>query len=119
MQPEALAKDLGACVNDMGRAREAGNDSRYLAADTRFHQILFDRADNRFLNDAYQTIASKMAALRNRLGNHPEHMSKSFDEHQRMVDCLKAGDVDAAEDILIKHIGRKEGSYWRLASTED
>lgn len=115
---DGLVNDLTHCVEVMTTARSQGDDGAYLQADTVFHQILFDRAGNRFLNDAYQTIASKMAALRNRLGNHPDHMSKSFKEHKLMADQIASGDLDAAEQTLIQHIGRKEGSYWNQASID-
>ena len=110
--PEALHNSLAACVAQMTTAREAGDDAGYLAQDTVFHQCFFDAADNRFLNDAYQAIALKMAALRNRLGRHPAHMTKSYLEHQQIVDAVAARDVEVALDILAKHIDRKEGSYW-------
>ncbi len=113
-----LLSELGAIVEEMTNARQDENDRRYLALDTAFHQTLFDHTGNRFLNDAYQTIAHKMAALRNRLGMHPPHMEKSYNEHQQIVEALKRDDVEAAVAQLNAHIGRKEGSYWQLA-TED
>lgn len=114
--PTRLSKALANCTGEMTRARKRGNDAAYLDADTQFHQILFDLSENRFLNDAYQTIASKMAALRNRLGMHPDHMMKSYREHLRMVELIGNGEIDAAEEVLIAHIGRKEGSYWQEAT---
>lgn len=111
-----LQKALGDCTRAMTDARARGDDTAYLQADTEFHQILFDLSENRFLNDAYQTIASKMAALRNRLGMHPDHMKKSFREHLEMVELIGEGRIDEAEEVLIAHIGRKEGSYWQEAT---
>ncbi len=109
---------LGTVVADMTDARKARDDRRYLALDALYHQRFFDVSGNRFLDDAYQTIASKMAALRNRLGAHPDHMTKSFVEHQRIVELLEQGEIDAALDVLVAHIGRKEGSYWSILSTQ-
>jgi DNA-binding GntR family transcriptional regulator len=114
--PVALGEALAACTRQMVAARKRGDDAGYLEADTHFHQVLFDLSDNRFLNDAYQTIASKMAALRNRLGMHPDHMQKSYLEHLNMVELIGEGRIDAAEEVLIAHIGRKEGSYWQEAT---
>lgn len=112
----ALAERLSACVDEMSKARAAEDVALYLKLDSSFHQILFDCADNRFLNDAYQTIAQKMAALRNRLGRHPDHMAKSYREHQEICQAISAGDEAAAQEILRLHIGRKEGSYWEMAT---
>lgn len=111
-----LSRQLAQCVDRMSAAREAGDDAEYLAQDTVFHQCLFDCADNRFLNDAYQTIALKMAAIRNRLGGHPDHMSKSYREHVEILEAVRGNDVDTALAILRSHIDRKEGSYWLYAT---
>ncbi|MEO6012507.1 MAG: GntR family transcriptional regulator [Devosia sp.] len=110
--PSELVEALQSVVSRMKSARGASDDQLYLQLDTQFHQTLFDHSDNRFLDDAYQTIASKMAALRNRLGDHPPHMAKSFKEHVRMVDLLAKDKIDDAVTVLAAHIGRKEGSYW-------
>jgi len=110
--PAQLVKNLRTVTRKMTAAREAGNDKLYLQLDTQFHQAILDSTGNCFLNDAYQTMASKMAALRNRLGAHPDHMDKSYAEHLRIVDDLDEGRLDDALQVLIAHIGRKEGSYW-------
>jgi DNA-binding GntR family transcriptional regulator len=118
MQADArgLADRLAECVAEMGEARRAGDVPTYLRLDSDFHRIIMDRSDNRFLNDAYQTIAQKMAALRNRLGRHPDHMAKSFREHQDICDAVARDDEATAQSILRSHIGRKEGSYWKMAT---
>ena len=102
----------------MKKSRRAGDDRAYLRLDTQFHQEILNCSGNQFLDDAYQTIASKMAALRNRLGAHPDHMRKSFNEHQRIATSVKRNDLTGAEATLISHIGRKEGSYWNLDDRE-
>lgn len=119
LNPDALHEDLAGCVDDMTKARDRNDDSAYLAADTVFHQCLFDHSDNRFLNDAYQAISKKMAALRNRLGRHPEHMAKSYREHIELTDAVKRRDLDEALEILKSHIDRKEGSYWNEATVSE
>lgn len=115
--PGELHKRLSACVEQMEDARAQNDDTRYLAQDTQFHQHFFDCAQNKFLNDAYQTIAPKMAAIRNKLGRHPEHMEKSFREHLELAELARAGDIDRALTVLKSHIDRKEGSYWSAETT--
>ena len=113
---EKLHTMLSNSVKQMKVAREQGHDSDYLYQDTIFHQCLFDCANNRFLNDAYQTIALKMAALRSRLGHHPDHMEKSFREHIELVRLVAENNVAEALRVLKLHIDRKEGSYWNDAT---
>lgn len=115
-RPDDLLVQLRSCVELMQAARDSNDDSAYLAQDTIYHQCFFDCSRNMFLNDAYQTIALKMAAVRNRLGRHPEHMTKSFNEHKQMVEAIRAKDLGLALQILEAHIDRKEGSYWNQAT---
>jgi len=110
---------LERCTGCMASAREADDVVGYLGQDTLFHQYFFDYADNRFLEDAYQTIALKMASVRNRLGRHPDHMAKSFREHMQITKAVKESDLPAALNILRTHIDRKEGSYWSVVTTAD
>lgn len=109
-----LAAELDAITQEMAEARATSDDRRYLALDAIFHQRIIDRSENAFLNDAYQTIASKMAALRNRLGAHPVHMAKSYREHCEMVELVENNQLDETVELLVAHIGRKEGSYWNI-----
>ena len=107
---------LEKCTDAMTLAREAGRDDAYLILDTAFHQCLFDHSDNRLLLDAYNAISSKMAALRNRLGGHPEHMEKSYREHVEIKELIGKNDLESALQVLTAHIDHKEGSYWQLAT---
>lgn len=116
--PKQLQKKLHDCVSKMTLAREKGDVSGYLALDTQFHQHFFDCSGNRFLDDAYQAIAQKMASLRNRLGRHPDHMDKSYREHIELSKAVGKSDTEGALAILRLHIDRKEGSYWNVATKE-
>jgi len=115
--PDRLHDELSACIHEMTSAREAGDDSHYLDLDARFHWLIVRSANNPFMSDAYQTMAPRMAALRHRLGQHPDHMIKSFRVHQALCEAVGKRDLKAALMILASHIDRKEGNYWsKLAS---
>ena len=114
----ALHGALARICDAMAAARDAGDDRGYLGLDAAFHLALIDGADNVFLHEAYQTMAPRMAALRYRMGAHPDHMAKSFREHGQIRDAVAAGDAEGAIAILHAHIGDKEGSYWRDASRD-
>ncbi len=116
--PKKLLKELTDCTSKMTLARQREDVSAYLALDTEFHQHFFDCSANRFLDDAYQAIAQKMASLRNRLGRHPDHMDKSYREHIELTEAVGNSDTEAALAILRLHIDRKEGSYWNVATSE-
>jgi len=110
----ALCNALNAIIERMDAALSADQISAYLQEDTRFHDALVDGAGNPFLKSAYAPIALKMAALRNRLGRHPDHIAKSFAEHRAFLAAIVGGNAPEADRILRYHIDRKEGSYWAL-----
>ena len=107
-----FATALQEIVDDMTKARKRGSTREYLRLDTEFHAEIFRHCDNRYLVEAYQLIAAKMAALRTRLGTDPDHMRKSYEEHGRIAAAVRGRDVTKALSILTGHIGGKEGSYW-------
>lgn len=114
---EELHQALGNCLEAMSSARKLGDDSHYLDLDAEFHQLIVSSANNPFISDAYQIIAPRMAALRHRLGQHPDHMVKSYQEHQALCAAVGERDLPLALQILARHIDRKEGNYWsKLAS---
>ena len=109
-----LVKRLTAVIRRMEKERATDDIPAYLHLDTAYHQALIDGAANIYLDQSYQTIAPRMAALRNRLGAHPDLIDKSFREHCEIRDLIDADDIDGALGVLGEHIGRKEGSYWNL-----
>lgn len=110
--PGRLANAWEDVTRQMSAARAAIDDRTYLRLDTTFHQAIFDHTDNPFLNEAYHTIASKMAALRHRLKSDADQLEKSYQQHLQMVEAIKVGNGVKVESILEVHIGDSEGSYW-------
>jgi DNA-binding GntR family transcriptional regulator len=93
------------------RDRDARSYSRF---DGDFHQSLFRLASNPFLTAAGQAFAAKVAAVRNRLGAHPEHMAKSYDQHVELLALVERSEFDAAVDLLEQHIRHKGESFWNV-----
>jgi DNA-binding GntR family transcriptional regulator len=97
------------------RDRDAGSYSRL---DGDFHQSLFRLAANPFLTAAGQAFAGKVAAVRNRLGAHPEHMAKSYDQHVELLALVERSEFGAAVDLLERHIRHKGESFWNVPDTQ-
>jgi DNA-binding GntR family transcriptional regulator len=93
------------------RDRDARSYSRF---DGDFHQSLFRLAANPFLTAAGQAFAAKVATVRNRLGAHPEHMAKSYDQHVELLALVERSEFDAAVDLLERHIRHKGESFWTV-----
>jgi DNA-binding GntR family transcriptional regulator len=58
-----------------------------------------------------------MTAVRNRLGAHPEHMAKSYDQHVKLLALIERSEVDAVVDLLDRHIRHKGESFWNVPNT--
>jgi DNA-binding GntR family transcriptional regulator len=107
-----LVRNWSAVVDRM-RQKIARNDtSGYLMEDSAFHAALIDAADNTYFSDAYGLVAAKVTTLRLKLGRDHFHMNKSMLEHEQLLDHVNKGNVAEAQDVLRRHIARKEGSYW-------
>ena len=114
-----LADALDAIVGNMRAAQDSGAVKRYLALDTAFHDTIIAASGNPYILSAYALIGAKMAALRNRLGDDPHHMEKSMREHVEIVEAIRERDLSRATHILVRHIARKEGSYWEHLDPEE
>ena len=104
-------------VEGMTTALEDKDAKSYSRIDGEFHQTLFRLAANPFLTAAGQAFAAKMAAVRNRLGAHPEHMAKSYDQHLELLALIERSDLEAALDLLERHIRHKGESFWSVPDT--
>jgi DNA-binding GntR family transcriptional regulator len=112
-----LVKQWRHFVEAMTVALRDRDARRYSRFDGDFHQALFRLAANPFLIAAGQAFSAKMAAVRNRLGAHPEHMAKSYEQHVELLTLVERGEVDAAVDLLERHIRYKGESFWSVPDT--
>lgn len=109
--PQRLAERWAAIVAEMAAARAAGDERRYLDADTAFHTTLFDLCGNGYISEAYGLHLGKIAALRTHLAAKPGHTALSFQEHGAMAAAIARHDRAATLAILDTHIDRCQTSY--------
>lgn len=112
----ALAR-LHKAIDMMDRARETENILAYAEADTIFHNTFFEFCGNRYLKEAYEIAAGRVAALRAHLAVPLEmHRSRTYSEHLDMAAAFANGDLDTLLEILSQHIENMEGNYIRALS---
>ena len=98
-------------VKDMERERARGNEKAYLSLDTAFHQLIFERAQNDYLEASYTRYIGKIAALRTHLAKLPQHTDLSFDEHKQIAVAVREGDMAKIKSLLLEHIDRTRQAY--------
>ena len=114
---KVLVKAWRQIVSEMALALRSGDGNRYSRHDGDFHVAIFDLASNPFLAAAGQSFAAKMAAVRHRQGSAPEHMQKSYSEHAELLEFARRDDVEAAVELLQRHICQKGESFWAASHT--
>ncbi len=101
---EGLGRRWREIVEAMRQALTEEDAERYRTLDGDFHRTMFELADNPFLLEAFDLIAFRVQALRNRLSRDPDLNSTSFQEHIRLADMVAAGAVAPVDATLRGHI---------------
>ena len=97
---------LGKIATQMNRTFDTKNYLTYLQLDTNYHKTIIHYADNTYLTNAHELIASKIRALRHRLTYDTDFLERSTKGHLNIYDRLHDGKLDEACDILHQHISR-------------
>ena len=93
-------------VDKMTDAYQANDLFQSKLLDTEFHHTFIHYSQNRYLIQSYGNIGHSVGALRYRFMDTAVYRNRAFDEHQRMLELLTAGNVSKACDILDDHISR-------------
>ncbi|MEX0760254.1 MAG: GntR family transcriptional regulator [Tistlia sp.] len=102
---------LAAIGVEMDRAVADEDGLRYRTLDADFHQAFFDHCGNSFFASCYQGFAFRVQALRARLSNKPGLNERSLGEHHRLIELLARDEVEAAEELLSRHVHATVAQY--------
>lgn len=108
--PDMLARELSRIVERMKAARTKDERKTYLELDAEFHDLFFALCGNPFLQQAYNPIADRIAALRTRLCAHGP-ATECLVEHDAIAALGRQGAHEEMVARLSAHIGRVAGSY--------
>lgn len=97
----ALHANLAACT-DLAEGSNAAAD--YRSIDNSYHALFFDFAHNPYIARAYEAVACKVRALRNRLTFPASFIRVSLTQHAEIVRLLDEGHVGQAAAQLDYHI---------------
>jgi DNA-binding GntR family transcriptional regulator len=97
-------KELDRLQEAMRKHAADGNVDAFFAANAAFHQLLVDRADNADLTSIYAGLLDRLRRYRNPSVDLRGGLTRSIEEHQAILDAVRAGDADDAARLLAEHI---------------
>lgn len=100
--PEQLA-EMEAVMRELQRVKD-GDSRALMTIDERFHDLLYEAADNEFLADTLRRLHALSFRLwhlmLDRLGN----VRKAMEQHVDITRAIEDGDADRAEVLIQKHV---------------
>lgn len=100
---EAHLTSLGDAIDAM---RAATTGEAYLAADSTFHATLAAASSNPVFRLLVLPTFELLEDVRERLSEDPSMVEAGHDEHQRILDAVRARDPEAARGLMLAHIDR-------------
>ena len=98
--------DLCGPLDEARTALASGDFARVDALDTAFHDALVAGSGNPFLVQSYRVISDFVTAIRYRLPRDPARYASAIDQHGRILDHIRAGNLELAETELADHVAR-------------
>ena len=115
--PAADLKRLRTLAREIVRGAEVADLARYLQADTAFHLSMLELAGNPRLLAIVSELRSqtRLTGLASLVAT--EELLSSAREHLDLLDLLEAGDAEATERLMVRHVGHVLG--WWAGHPED
>jgi GntR family transcriptional repressor for pyruvate dehydrogenase complex len=88
------------------RAMEAeiASDGRGIESDAAFHQTLLAAASNKFLSQFGALLQEFFRQSRSRTLSEPSEAQRTLEDHRKIVQALRAGDVAQAQRLMEEHL---------------
>jgi DNA-binding GntR family transcriptional regulator len=106
-----LIEALRVIVTKMRKALDRNDAVDYRKLDAEFHRAFFDHSGNVYLLASYLGIAFRIQALRSRLSADPMLNRSSYTDHEKLLQLVESGKVDAALALLSRHVGGTTEDY--------
>ncbi len=95
---------LEAAFKEFKAAAKGGDRKALIDAKTKFYSVLLEGGGNPFVAQTLTALHNRITALRGTSMAKPGRIKNSVAEIQLIVDAIKAGDGDAAEQACRRHI---------------
>ena len=95
---------MAAVIATMQESHDSGDVPRFVEADLAFHEVLFEAADNAFLEALMQPLASVIRDLREETSSAPETREHAIDFHGRILRQVIDRDTAGAREDMREHL---------------
>lgn len=104
-------------LHDDCREAAGGDDpDRYYLLNASFHEAIYNGSHNRYLEDKTRRMRNRLSYYRRHQLHQPGRVGNSFAEHDTIVRAIVAGEDDAAEALMRRHINVQGDSFADLIS---
>ncbi|RPJ41965.1 MAG: GntR family transcriptional regulator [Deltaproteobacteria bacterium] len=111
-----IIRQLEALHEEMKKDLKKGELRGFTLAHEKFHQMIFETADNSYLLKAIKDLRSASASIRNFSYSRyslTDTKNQLFDEHRRMINHLEEGKVEEGGQLARDHIKAGLNHYLR------
>lgn len=115
MSPDGI-RELKSLSDEMEKNLENDDLRGFTLAHEKFHQIIFESADDFYLSKMIRELRSASASIRNFSYSRyslPENKGNLFNEHKQMIACLANEDARKMGEISRNHIRAGINHYLR------
>jgi DNA-binding FadR family transcriptional regulator len=95
-------------IEQMRQAHEQTDVDRYVEADLGFHAMLFEAADNVFLDALLEPLTSVLRTLRHQTSSVSDIRIHAIDWHAKILACVRDGDPDTSREAMRGHLMQTE-----------
>jgi DNA-binding GntR family transcriptional regulator len=118
-QPAEVIDTLDAALTAARRAFKSHDSLAVRAALTTFSDSLAAASDNSHLRTMLGGLRNKFMLIGNTSANLPGRHERSIEEHQAILDAIKAGDADGAVAATVDHVRSIERAWLETAGVAD
>ncbi|MGW1144888.1 GntR family transcriptional regulator [Streptomyces sp. LE64] len=105
--PPALLDRLAELLAEQKRHAAAGRFAEAAVSDRHFHVELVRSGGNEILSRLYEQLRDRQLRMGVAVMHaHPDRIARALTEHEEILAALRAGDAEAAADLVHRHIGR-------------
>ena len=115
---DAALSELEALQYEMMASYARRDLSSYYKLNLRIHQLINQAANNPVLSKLFSQVNARIEALRFRSNQDGVKWEKAVEEHQEMLDALKARDSARMRKIMMQHVKNKRDVVVQLIKLE-